>query len=145
MAVGPSCLHVWLSGPPPVSFRVKQMSTSHTKPEQEPEGRLQGLVRTVCGLVAAFLLFYGVRGIYRDDLFVPTRRGNGIHFHGLAAWMAAGGLFCFATSLISCLISGFENPPNRPGYRIFIKSMKYLGTGLFFGAFAVVILFIHKK
>ena len=121
------------------------MSTSHTNPEQEPEGHLQGLVRIVCGLFAAFLLFYGVRGIYRDDLFVPTRRGNGIHFHGLPAWMAGVGLFCFAASLISFLIRSFENPPNRPGYRIFNKWMKYLGTGLFFGAFVVVILSTHKK
>jgi hypothetical protein len=121
------------------------MSTSHTKPEQEPEGHLQGLVRMVCGLFAAFLLFYGVRGIYRDDLFVPTRRGNGIHFHGLPAWMAAAGLFCFAASLISVLIRSFVSPPNRPGYRIFIKWMKYLGTGLFLGAFVVVILSTHKK
>jgi hypothetical protein len=59
--------------------------------------------------------------------------------------MAAGGLFCFAASLISCLITGFESPPNRPGYRIFIKWMKYLGTGLFLGAFVVVILSTHKK
>src|SRR5215471_14750428 len=118
------------------------MSTSHTKPEQEPEGRPQGLVRMVCGLVAAFFLFYGVRGIYRDDLFVPTRR-NGIHFHGLPAWMAAGGLFCFAASLISFLI--FESPPNRPGNRAFNQWMKYLGTGLFLGAFVVVILSTHKK
>jgi hypothetical protein len=121
------------------------MSDSHTKPEQEPEGLLQGLVRMVCGLLAAFFVYYGVRGIYRDDLFVPTRRGNGIHFHGLPAWMAAGGLFCFAASLMSRLIRRFESPPNRPGYRIFIKWMKYLGTGLILGAFVVVLLSTHKK
>ena len=121
------------------------MSASHTKPEQEPEGHLQGLVRAACGLLAAFLLFYGVRGIYGDDLFVPTRRGNGIHFHGLTAWMATVGLLCFAASLISFLIRSFENPPNRPGDRIFNKWMKYLGTGLFLGAFVVVILSTHKK
>jgi hypothetical protein len=106
---------------------------------------LQGLVRMVCGLLAAFFLFYGVRGIYLDDLFVPTRRGNGIHFHGLPAWMAAGALFCFAASLISYLVGSLENPPNRPGDRSFNKWMKYLGTGLFFGAFLVVIFSTHKK
>jgi hypothetical protein len=121
------------------------MSTTHKEPEQEPEGHFQGLVRAVCGLLAAFLLFYGVRGIYRDDVFIPGRSGPGVDFHGLPAWMLAGGLFCFAAFLISCLIRSFENPPNRPVYRIFNRWMKYIGLGLFFGAFVVDLLSIHKK
>jgi hypothetical protein len=59
--------------------------------------------------------------------------------------MAAGGLFCFAASLISCLFRRFESPPSRPGNRIFNQWMKYLGTGLFLGAFIVVILSTHKS
>jgi hypothetical protein len=118
------------------------MKTLHKK----PKGHFQRLTRTACAMFAGFLLFYGFRGLYADDIFIPNPRGRGaLDFHGISAWMMAGAIFCFAAFLISCLKRSFEHPPNRPGYRIFNKWMRYIGTALFIVAFVVTILSIYKK
>lgn len=118
------------------------MKTLHKK----SKGHFQRLTRMICGLFAGFLSFYGVRGLYSDDILIPNPRGRGaLDFHGVPAWMMAGAIFCFAAFLISCLKRSFDHPPNRPGYRIFNKWMRYIGITFFVGAFVVAILSIHKK
>jgi len=78
------------------------------------------LANVLAGATAACLVGFGVYGVVRDDLPVPSslRYGNPhryFHLHGAAAWLMAAGLVC---SGVSMAIVVWRRLTAKPGAKI---------------------------
>jgi hypothetical protein len=82
------------------------------------------------GLLAAALLLYGGYGVFVDDLYIPVKRGPGLHFHGLTAWLTYAAMICAALGMISVIVDHFDTRNNETNYRLFTKLMTWGGWGL---------------
>ncbi|HBC3841375.1 TPA: hypothetical protein KD881_004666, partial [Vibrio parahaemolyticus] len=86
--------------------------------------------RLACALLSVFLIAYGGYGIYKNDLYIPARRG-GVHFSNEPAWLMYGAFVCGCIVMISVIVDHYDERNNERGYRIFRNVFKYLGFGLF--------------
>lgn len=86
-------------------------------------------------LFATALLTYGGLGAKIDDLYIPGKRGNGVHFHGAPAWMMFGALACAAVVLLLTIVDHYDRRDNERHYRWATKSLKMAGWALFGAAF----------
>ncbi|HHC6670938.1 TPA: hypothetical protein ACN33Q_004756, partial [Vibrio parahaemolyticus] len=91
--------------------------------------------RVACALLSMFLIAYGGYGIYKNDLYIPARRG-GVHFSNEPAWLMYGAFVCGCIVMISVIIDHYDERNNERGYRIFRNVFKYIGFGL--GCFAAL-------
>ena len=60
----------------------------------------------VLGIVgAAFMLGYGMLGVWRNDLHVALSKssGSGVHLHGLLAWLCFAGMLMMSIGLVRFL------------------------------------------
>lgn len=73
------------------------------------------------------LLTYGVISIRADDFYLRARRGwQGIHLHGLAAWVAAAAVMVSALTLILTIIDHYDRRDNEHDYVRASQVMKTL-------------------
>ncbi len=85
--------------------------------------------RVACALLSAFLIVYGGYGLYKNDLYIPARRG-GVHFSNEPAWLMYGAFVCGCIVMISVIVDHYDERNNERGYRIFRNVFKYIGFGL---------------
>jgi hypothetical protein len=104
---------------------------SHYKPNHIPLS-----LRWYYGAASSAALAYGKYGVWIDDLYMPGKRGRGVHFHGLDAWLMYGALFCLVANFLSVIVDHFDQRNNERNYRLFAKSSAWLGYGLFGAALA---------
>lgn len=84
---------------------------------------------------AFVLVAYGTIGIAIDDIFVPGRRGNGIHLHGSSAWLMYGAIVLGSTIFIAEIIDHFDTRDNERWYQIYRKIAKASSVTLIVSAF----------
>ena len=62
------------------------------------------------------LLCYGALGLYLDVLYIPGKRGNGIHLHSHAAWIMYAAILCACANLISVVADHYDRRNNEVRY-----------------------------
>jgi hypothetical protein len=96
--------------------------------------------RVVCSTWSIAVATYATIGLVANDIYLPGKRGDGIHFHGLSAWFAYGAFMCAAISLASVVVDHYDRRNNERGYADIIASCEWVGTGLLALAFATNLL-----
>ena len=76
------------------------------------------------------LVAYGTIGIALDDIFIPGRRGNGVHFHGSSAWLMYGAIVLGSTIFIAEVIDHYDTRNNERWYRIYRRIAKAASVAL---------------
>lgn len=79
---------------------------------------------------SVLLLLYGSWSIGRDDLYVPGRRGNGVHLHGEPAWLLFAAMVCASVVMLSVVADHYDQRDNERHYRTFATVFRWLGWAL---------------
>jgi len=93
----------------------------------------------IYGIGAAVVFFYGLYGVAVDDLFLPGKRGAGMHLHGASAWLAFFAMACMAANFVSMIADHFDRRNNERSYRLFAKLTAYLGWTCFLLSLALAV------
>ncbi len=81
-------------------------------------------------LFSGVLIVYGLFGLWRDDLYVPGKRG-GMHFHSLSAWVMYGAMLFGAAHLAAVVVDHYDRRDNEVRYQSFGEFSKIAGWTLF--------------
>jgi hypothetical protein len=87
-------------------------------------------------LLSSALLTYGTYGILIDDLFLPGRRGPGIHLHGIPAKVMYVAMLFACANLLAVVIDHYDTRNNEHNYRRFATLTQTSGWIAFFLALA---------
>lgn len=93
----------------------------------------QRLRHTLLGLG---LLAYGGWGVYVNDLHIPGKRSNGIHFHGYPAWAMFASIACAAAVLLALVVDHYDRRHNEHHYEWFKR--RATAAGWWFFTMAIV-------
>jgi NADPH-dependent 2,4-dienoyl-CoA reductase/sulfur reductase-like enzyme len=107
-------------------------SPQPTTPNHIPESE-----RWWNGFLSLLLLGYGAYGLSVDDIYIPGKRGNGTHFHGIAACIVFSAMVTAAANLISVIVDHYDRRNNETNYRLFSRVTQGIGIALFFAAMFV--------
>lgn len=88
-------------------------------------------------IFASALLAYGGIGARIDDLYIPGRRGNGVHLHGAPVWVMFGAMACAALVLLLTIVDHYDRRDNERHYQQAAAGFKTAGWTLFGLAFLV--------
>jgi hypothetical protein len=88
-------------------------------------------------LVSGGLIIYGLIGLWLDDLYMPGKRGRGLHFHGLAAQILFAAFVSGCCNLLSVVVDHYDRRNNETNYRLFAQVTSILGLGLLVAALVV--------
>jgi hypothetical protein len=91
-------------------------------------------------LLSLGLLAYGAYGLARGDLYIPGKRGNGMHLHGLAAWVMYGAFIGACLTMLSVVIDHFDQRNNEAQYKRFAEKCKQGGWALFILSLVIAII-----
>jgi MFS family permease len=80
------------------------------------------------------LLAYGAFGLWIDDLYVPGKRGKGIHFHGIAAVTMFFAMLSACVVLCSVVVDHYDRRDNESAYRRVATYGEFVGWSLMFAA-----------
>jgi hypothetical protein len=94
-------------------------------------------VRWVNVGLSLFILAWGSYGVWADDLMVPTKRGNAIHLHGVAALIMFFAMLASVLNLLSVIADHFDIRNNEVTYRRIALWTQLLGWALFVTAIVV--------
>ena len=75
-----------------------------------------------------------------DDIYIPGKRGKGIHFHGAACTLIYGAFIFGAANFISVIVDHYDKRNNETNYQKFAKVTRIIGlillfSGMIFGLF----------
>ena len=93
--------------------------------------------RWLHSIFALGILAYGAWGVWVDDLFLPGRRGPGIHLHGTPAWVMFGAMACASALMVLVVVDHYDRRNNERDYK---RAGEWLGLvmgALFFLALAL--------
>lgn len=91
-------------------------------------------------LQSFFLIGYGTFGVWIGDLYVPGKRGEGVHLHGVPMLFMYIAMLSASANMISVIIDHYDLRNNEHDYREFAKVTAVLGWSLFFVALLLAIL-----
>jgi len=77
--------------------------------------------------LSVFLLLYGGWGVGRNDLYVPGKRGPGVHLHDGAAWLLFAAMICASAVMLSVVADHYDRRDNERHYRAFATWFRWLG------------------
>jgi hypothetical protein len=108
--------------------------------DPSPRKRTSTAERISHVLISVALLGYGGFGLYRDDLFIPGKRGPGIHMHGIAALGIFCACVCASLNLLGALVDHFNSSEDEMFYHQFARITLGVGavlylTSFFYGAY----------
>ena len=101
-------------------------------PNRIPSG--ERMVNTV---FSAALLLYGAFGLAIDDLYIPGKRGHGVHLHGSPAWIMYCAFIFASLNLMSVVIDHYDTRDNEINYKVFARVTQVLGWVFFAAAIAL--------
>lgn len=90
--------------------------------------------------LSSVLLAYGAFGAWVDDIYIPGKRGPGVHFHGVPLWFLLGAMISAAANMISVVADHYDKRNNEVNYRRFARITEILGWILFTLGFVVDII-----
>ncbi|GDY11968.1 hypothetical protein LBMAG53_08460 [Planctomycetota bacterium] len=67
-------------------------------------------------LLVTAMLTYGIYGIWEDDLWIPAKHGDGVHFHGFPAWVFFAALLLSAASVLTIVVDHYDRRNNEDFY-----------------------------
>lgn len=76
---------------------------------------------------ASALLAYGAVSTYLDDFFLPGKRGNGIHLHGLPVVVMFAAVICATLVLTLTIVDHYDRRDNERHYQITAKYLRLTG------------------
>jgi len=127
--------------PPPVVERTwidadEQDDDREPPPRYDEAGRYipneVSVDRRVWSVLSALvLLAWGAYGLWVNDLYIPSKRGKGLHLHDVPAWIMAGAFACAVLVLLSTVADHYDRRENELQYRAFAKAGQYLGWSCF--------------
>ncbi|MFT4807336.1 MAG: hypothetical protein ACI9LX_000653 [Paraglaciecola sp.] len=82
-------------------------------------------------VISVSLLTYGLYGFYKGEIYIPGKRGDGMHLYGEAVWIMLAGLICGAIVFISVVLDHYDQRDNEHKYYKFGSVVKYMGIGCF--------------
>jgi hypothetical protein len=82
-------------------------------------------------VISILLLTYGLYGLYKGEIHIPGKRGNGIYLYGESVWIMFVGLICGIVVFVSIVMDHYDKRDNEHKYYEFGKTIKYLGIGCF--------------
>lgn len=82
-------------------------------------------------LMSGALLAYGTFGLWIDDLFLPSKRGSGLHLHGLPVWVMYLAMILASANLLAVVVDHYDQRNNEHNYRRFAKLTQILGWAAF--------------
>lgn len=83
------------------------------------------------------LLALALWGVIHDDLYIPGKRGGGLHLHGLPRWVMTAALLCTVVNLMAVVVDHHDRRPNEASYRRVAAVTQGLAWALFFLALAL--------
>jgi hypothetical protein len=95
-------------------------------------------------IASAVLLSYGTFGVVVDDLYLPGKRGPGIHFHGVSAWIMYGAFLFAVANFVSVIVDHYDRRSNETNYKLFARVTQIGGWTLFVLAVVVWVFFQGK-
>jgi len=135
IVIGEMCRGLWLHS------RSQRLLQAKRK-EMQQEGQLdppprQGHVansipaneRLMNLLLSAALLTYGWLALRINDVFVPGKRGRGLHFHDAAAKFMVLAMVCACVVMLSVVFDHYDRRDNERQYRRFANTFCLLGYG----------------
>lgn len=87
--------------------------------------------RIFYAVVSAILLVYGVVGLWIDDLYLPGRRTEGVHLHGVPAWVMFAAFLCACANMLSVIVDHFDRRNNEINYKLFARLTAIAGWSIF--------------
>jgi hypothetical protein len=82
-------------------------------------------------IISMSFLAYGLYGLYKGEIYIPGKRGDGMHLYGEAVWIMLAGLICGAIVFISVVLDHYDKRDNEHKYYKFGSAVKYMGIGCF--------------
>ncbi|PZR56649.1 MAG: hypothetical protein DI537_54315, partial [Stutzerimonas stutzeri] len=68
-------------------------------------------------LVFSVLLFgYGSVGVWLNNLYIPAKRGRGLHLHDLSAWVMYGAITCACLVMLLLIADHYDRRDNEIRY-----------------------------
>ncbi|MDB5802350.1 MAG: hypothetical protein JWL63_3289 [Rhodocyclales bacterium] len=114
--------YVFVTAPETATGIEKTPHASNHIPKDE---RIKNTVFSV------LLIIYGSCGIYGNDLYIPGKRGRGVHLHNGAAWLMFGALISCSLFLLSVVVDHYDTRNNETNYRFFANVTRTIGWILF--------------
>jgi hypothetical protein len=94
-------------------------------------------------LFALGLLTYATYGLQVDDIYLPAKRGDGVHFSGLSAWIMYGAVLCAAANLLTIVIDHYDKRNNERRYVDIAAITEWIGWMLF--AASLIVRFVFRS
>ena len=149
----PKCAHLRQAQETAPAWQCPQCSIAYakfqaTQTEPAPKRRvyipnsIPAATRWGNTAAALFLLAYGSYGVWVNDLYLPGKRGPGVHLHDESALLVFAAMLCGCAVLLAVVIDHYDERDNEHRYRQFGKIIGTLGWALFIGA---LIYFIASK
>lgn len=77
------------------------------------------------------ILAYGAWGVWVDDLYVPGRRGPGIHLQGTAAWLMFGAMAGASSLMALVVVDHYDRRNNERDYKTWSERLAVVMGALF--------------
>jgi hypothetical protein len=90
--------------------------------------------RWLHSIFATGIVAYGAWGVWVDDLFLPGRRGPGIHLHGTPAWVMFGAMACASLLMLLVVVDHYDRRDNERNYKAIASVISWVMGALFFTA-----------
>ena len=94
-------------------------------PNHIPAGERLGLTG-----FSLLLLGYGGYGVWRNDLYLPAKRG-GIHLHDVSAWAMFGAIACACLVMLVLVVDHYDRRDNELDYWRASRVIRRIGWAFF--------------
>lgn len=94
-------------------------------------------------LLSLVLFGYCTFGALHDDIYIPGKRSNGVHMHGVPMWVIYGAMLAAVTNMLSVVVDHYDVRANELNYKRISRFTQVLGWILFILAF-VLDVFLYK-
>ena len=117
-----------------IDTREGQLHTPNHIPSKERVGNV---------LLSLILFAYCTYGALHDDIYIPGKRSNGVHMHGVPMWVIYGAMLSAVANMLSVVIDHYDVRANELNYKRFARVTQILGWVLFTSAF-ILDLFVFR-
>jgi hypothetical protein len=81
--------------------------------------------------LSSIILLHGTVGVYFDDIFLPSKRGGGIHLHGESAWIMYAAFLFASLNMLSIVVDHYDRRNNEINYKKFARITQVSGWCIF--------------
>lgn len=92
-------------------------------------------------LLSLVLFGYCTFGALHDDIYIPGKRSNGVHMHGVPMWVIYGAMLAAVTNMLSVVVDHYDVRANELNYKRIARFTQILGWILFILAFVLDVFF----